>query len=454
MYLTELQSLSAGSTKEQHPKLSSNVLSEESVLYCGKELSYHSKTGISLNIPAAECEKPVKISIQVVNDDYSLPLRYRKMPIVSDIYKITASAALPAPVTVRMQHCAVVEDSNSLVHIVAHGSPPYRFKLLYGGTFPVGESYGKIKLRRFCILATLAHKLGFKKSLLLSWQMFYHEDNTASFVATKNTPSLIQARQKEYPDAIAERSKPMLCHYNTKAITLNIPPEAQAGWKILPTFKPPRILTRLIQQYRPGDTPPAVELKLKWTGEGEPKEEDVEIGVEGCSIESFTLSCKPFCMHTAQSPIRHQPASFQPPEQPTSSPLLQSTTSSDTSQSHTPPPPVEPEGMFFSSPFPLMPKLCTFIMPGNKLEQEISEEDIITIARCIDDWEALALSLGFTDPEKNHIRDSFPSDVEKQARKCLQKWRTKKGREATYLALITAAERAKDKHLADCIRAM
>ena len=345
---TELQSASAGNFKQQQSKLSSSVLSEESLVYNGEELSYHSKTGINFNIPAAACEKPIKISIQVVNNDYSLPLRYRKMPIVSDVYKITTSAPLPAAVTVRMQHCAVVEDSHSLVHIVAHGSPPYRFKLLYGGTFPVGESYGEIKLRRFCILATLAHKLGLKNSLLLSWQMFYHEDNTASFVATKNTPSLIQARQKEYPDSVAGRSNSMLCYYNTKAITLKLPTKTQTGWEILPTVDPPEIKTKLIQKYRPGDTPPAVELKLKWTGGGEPKEDDVKIGVGGCSIKSFILSCKPFSMYIAQNPSGNQ--QVQPPEQPTSPLSLQSTAASNASQSHTPPPPVELEGVCCHSP--------------------------------------------------------------------------------------------------------
>ena len=347
---TELQSASAGNFKQQQSKLSSNVLSEESLVYNGEELSYHSKTGINFNIPAAACEKPIKISIQVVNNDYSLPLRYRKMPIVSDVYKITTSAPLPAAVTVRMQHCAVVEDSHSLVHIVAHGSPPYRFKLLYGGTFPVGESYGEIKLRRFCILATLAHKLGLKNSLLLSWQMFYHKDNTASFVATKNTPSLIQARQKEYPDSVAGRSNSMLCYYNTKAITLKLPTKTQTGWEILPTVDPPEIKTKLIQKYRPGDTPPAVELKLKWTGVGEPKEDDVKIGVGGCSIKSFILSCKPFSMYTAQNPSGNQQVPLQPPEQPTSPLSLQSTAASDASQSHPPPPPVELEGVCPPSP--------------------------------------------------------------------------------------------------------
>ena len=85
----------------------------------------------------------------------------------------------------------------------------------------------------------------------------------------------------------------------------------------------------------------------------------------------------------------------------------------------------------------------------------ISDEDIITIAsKDVSDWEALAVHLGVTDPEKRKIRNSFPSDVEMQARRCLEKWKGEKGNVATYQALITAAENVNDQLLADNVRAM
>ena len=94
-------------------------------------------------------------------------------------------------------------------------------------------------------------------------------------------------------------------------------------------------------------------------------------------------------------------------------------------------------------------------MPGNTLQRVISDEDIITIAsKYVSDWEALAVHLGLNDPEKIKIRNSFPSDVEMQARKCLQKWKRVKGNVATYQALITAAEKANDRMLADNVQAM
>ena len=101
--------------------------------YTGSALTYDSPNGISLHFPTvAECKAAIKISIKVVNDDYILPEGYKDMELVSSMFKITPSADLPAPVTVRMEHCAVVEEDDSLVHMIAHGPPPYKFRPLEG----------------------------------------------------------------------------------------------------------------------------------------------------------------------------------------------------------------------------------------------------------------------------------------------------------------------------------
>ena len=77
--------------------------------YTGSAFTYDSRNGISLHFQEAdECEAAIKISIKVVNDNHILPKGYEDMDLVSSMFKITASADLPAPVTVRMEHCAVV----------------------------------------------------------------------------------------------------------------------------------------------------------------------------------------------------------------------------------------------------------------------------------------------------------------------------------------------------------
>ena len=285
-----------------------HAVDDDSLVYTGRAFSYTSTTGIGLFFPAGECEKHVNISVQVVDNDYILPSRCDEMAIVSDMYKITTSGKLPVPGTIRMNHCAVMEEEDSLVFIIAHGSPPYQFNLLYGGIFPPYKTYGEIELKNFSILAILAHKLGWRMSL--SAQVLYHKNNAAAtFVVTKNTPSLIRAVQKRYSDAVAESSNPILCDYTTRAISLSIPDEPQVGWTVVPDFNPPQILTQLIREYREGKTLPCIQLNVKSTGQGKPKEEELKIGVEGCSIKSFTL----FSKHLFPSSIatqlqsQHQP---------------------------------------------------------------------------------------------------------------------------------------------------
>ena len=102
--------------------------SETSFVYTGKEDSLILKeVGISLFFPVAHCEKEIRFSVSVVNGDYVLPSKYQNMPLVSAMYKITASAKLPAPVTIRIDHCATLNERDSLEFMVAHGEPPYHF---------------------------------------------------------------------------------------------------------------------------------------------------------------------------------------------------------------------------------------------------------------------------------------------------------------------------------------
>ena len=77
------------------------------------------------------------------------------MPLVSGMYKITATGKLPHPVTLHVQHCAVIEDGKFPHFIVSRDEyPPYRFKQLDHGDFST-PNVGKIQLSEFCYLAVL-----------------------------------------------------------------------------------------------------------------------------------------------------------------------------------------------------------------------------------------------------------------------------------------------------------
>ncbi|CAI8034965.1 Ankyrin homolog [Geodia barretti] len=147
------------------------LLNKQSFVYTGRKMAFFwEDAGINLHFPAAACEEEIKISVKVltnVEDNCIMPDGYRLMPFASAVYKITASAKLSAPVKVRMQHCAVVDKEGSLVHIVAHCTSPYRFKLLHKGKFPLGDTYGEIEISRFSVLGTIFNFLGLVSTLAI-----------------------------------------------------------------------------------------------------------------------------------------------------------------------------------------------------------------------------------------------------------------------------------------------
>ena len=279
-------------------ELESSPEPEESVIYIGKACSYISQTGISLHFPPAKCPTPIKVSVKVVNGEYTLPPEYESMPLVSSMFKITASDTLPAPITVRMEHCAVVERDDSLVHMIAEDTQPYHFKELPGGKFPVGQSYAEIKLEKFSTLTIICKFLGLYLDLSIS---LFHKDDTATFVATRNLSEVIEAIKEKFADAVETLEKSMIYYcYTTRAITLTLP-DKPGGWRVVSKCKPPKIEKELICCFEKGMTPPSIQLKMEWTGRGPPEEEDIDIKLNGCSVESFKLSCMPRHKRMAQS---------------------------------------------------------------------------------------------------------------------------------------------------------
>ena len=337
------------------------------MVYTGEACSHVSQNGISFHFPASESKYRVELRFKVVNDDYVLPEGYEDMPLVSSMFKITASDELLVPVIVQMEHCAIIEEDDSLVHMIAHGPPPYYFQPLLSGTFPLGERYGEIQVKRFSVLTTLANKLGLRLSL--SVQVFYHDHSSATFVATKNLQRLISAVKSKYAAANRVVEQSMSCGYETEAITLTVPdPPQEGGWCVLPEFEPAQIETKLIREYREGRTPPGVHLKMKWTGEGEPVEEDIRIAVGGTSVDSFLLSCK---------------------SAPTTDSMPTSTQSTPTSQSQPPSCPLQSNPAQPTSSLPRsspvsQPTLDAPVPPRSPVQSGTKSVELIALQRCSD----------------------------------------------------------------------
>ena len=86
------------------------------------------------------------------------------------------------------------------------------------------------------------------------------------------------------------------------------------------------------------------------------------------------------------------------------------------------------------------------------LDDVISRKSMAVIARDhLNDWKKLGPFLDLSRQQETAIANSSP-DYGLQKRECLEVWQENKGKEATYHALISAAEEAEDKKLADKIR--
>ena len=95
------------------------------------------------------------------------------------------------------------------------------------------------------------------------------------------------------------------------------------------------------------------------------------------------------------------------------------------------------------------------ISDGPKLDDVISRKSLTVIARDhLKNWKTFGPFLGLTEQQETAIANNNPHDYDLQKRECLEVWKKRRGREATYRALISAAEEARDKELADNIKGM
>ena len=184
-------------------------------------------------------------------------------------------------------------------------------------------------MAEFCYLTILYNIMEYK--MMLAVFVFHlKENNTIHFLVTKNTPANCTAVQNKYTNASSLQSHTMRYFYRTTEISLSIrelSPDCD-GWIIKPSCKPAVVDMLAVHTYEPGSVIPKIKLKLKWQGTGEPKEQEVEIGVQGGSMESFTLSCKLENPEQSAPVLPQQQNQSSPQQQNQSSPQQHSTSTS------------------------------------------------------------------------------------------------------------------------------
>ena len=256
------------------------------------------ESGIEMNIPAALRGTSIGVSVTIVPFDDEQFIFPENVSLVSAIYKVTTTETLPVPVTMRMQHCVPYEDHDEpyltgLAFITASDNgPPYKFKPVSDGKFPRASSYGQIDVTSFSFWAMIWWWWGWPMSFFIG---VFYRNLTARFVVTKNLESHISDIKKQYnvEGWKLEFEQSMMCDKYTNAIALQIPPNEECnGWRVLPTSRPTRIDMANIQQYGPGRVCPNIELQMEWIRTGPPKATNIDIGIEGGTLESFVLCCK------------------------------------------------------------------------------------------------------------------------------------------------------------------
>ena len=286
-------------------------------MYTGKELDFiWEEAGINLHFPAATCEREIKVSVEIlpnVEDNCIMPHGYRLMPMVSAVYKITASAELPAPVRVRMRHCAVIDkEEDTLVHMVAHCTSPYRFKPYLEGKFD--ELYGEVEITRFSVWTTLCDFFGQWLTLTLAVHVVYINDSKVHIAVTKNIPAHCKAVREEYHN-IEIQQYTMVCSCITTKITFS---EAEpmnleeCNIQMIPNAE---INTNSIFTYQLGCIIASITLEPKWIGDRQRKEIETKIRIKGGIEEEFTLpfSFKPPMQSQEQPEQSLQQSQDQPP---------------------------------------------------------------------------------------------------------------------------------------------
>ena len=106
--------------------------------------------------------------------------------------------------------------------------------------------------------------------------------------------------------------------------------------------------------------------------------------------------------------------------------------------------------------------VCVYVNLGisssmtDKLKKDITPKHMKIIARDhLTSWEDIYVFLGLNPTDAKEIKRNSPDDYGEQKHNCLLKWKKKKGEgKATYEALISAAEEADDKLLADHVRSL
>ena len=130
------------------------LVGEEELVVTNETVNFHWKDhGLKLHIP--ENALPEGVSEYSVNikaslaGQFELPAGYE---LVSAVYWIRTPGKFTKPVTIEAQHCSKFNNPSELRFVrtsCAQKSLPYKFKVVDGGSFSLGNKYGALSTTHF-----------------------------------------------------------------------------------------------------------------------------------------------------------------------------------------------------------------------------------------------------------------------------------------------------------------
>ena len=150
------------------PEFGVNLVSRQHLLVSGTgdhTFDYMEECGYILTVPDNySASSVVKVDCCLINNynNFQFPDDC-DTAMTSALYCINTSHNLNNPVTFRVQHCALVQESSELDHICfitadSTSGPPYQFSYI-DHDYEIYREYGEVTLSHFCWLATVWRKI-------------------------------------------------------------------------------------------------------------------------------------------------------------------------------------------------------------------------------------------------------------------------------------------------------
>ena len=177
-------------------------------MYSGEEVEFQcEEQGIFIHFPENEMKRDIittVTSLNISSNDCVLP---DNAELVSAVYQIHASEALPSPVDVEMQHCVCLSNpdeavSMSFVRSNSEQGPPYEFTVIDGGQFEPSTRYGKIELSKFSKIGLVRFLTHLVPPVVCATNVFWRKTDPGKYevhiVVTKDLKNTITVSVPNY----------------------------------------------------------------------------------------------------------------------------------------------------------------------------------------------------------------------------------------------------------------